>query len=334
MKNKRNRGWTKYRVAMALMGTLLAGGVQAAHLVQQTIPLQPGWNAVYLEVEPVSNATVDVFRDIPIASAWGWRPRGPSSEFVENLTEQMFRDPQWLCFFPTNRTERMFNNLFRVTVNQPYFIKLEGATPVNWVVTGRPAVRTFAYAPNEFNLVGYPLRTSGSLPGRASFFSHDPALAGQAIYALNPTGSWALVTDGDQPMEAGKCLWVYAATASSYLGPVNVSVEIGDGLDFGKTLTEAKVFIQNRTAAPTVIRIRDLGGAGPIAYWSFNNAQNVPEWLPIPDPLTIPLAAGETHTVRISVLRDQFTDTMHETTLEVESDSGTRVRIPLSARLP
>lgn len=326
----------KTRLCLASLSVLLAAGAaaRAAHLVEQTLVLQPGWNAIYLEVEPETNTCIDVFRDVPIASAWTWIPRGPTAEFVQDLSEELVRDPQWLCFFPTNRPERMFNNMFIVSANKPYFIKLEGTSAVNWVVSGRPAVASYLWQPNEFNLVGFPLKPTGPLPGIGSFFSHASALSNQSVFVLGANGRWEQAVNVNLPMQAGRCQWVYANAASTYGGPVAVTVESGDGLDYGKTLTELSVVIRNATASPTVIEVRDHAGPGPINYWTFNTGLGIAEWLPLPEPLVINLAGGASHTLRIAVDRDSFTQPTHETTIQVESDSGTRVRIPLTARLP
>jgi len=316
---------------------LAATSADSAHLVDQTVPLRPGWNAIFLEVELAENSSVDVFHDLPIASVWGWRSRGLSAEFVKNLSEDMFRDPQWLCYFPTNRPERMFNNLFRITANRPYFIKLEGTNEINWVVSGRPAVKAFvplSWLPNEYNLLGFPLRTDMPLPGLDAFFAPEPAFYQQPTYVLNAGGNWELVTNGSLPVEAGKSFWVFAQAASTYLGPLSVTVEEGDGLDYGGSINERKVFIKNVAAVSTEVSIRDLNGPGPLAYWTFNANLAQVEWLPIPDPLTLTLAPNETYTLRIAVNRNDFTGDEHFSTIQVESDSGTRVRIPLSAQLP
>ena len=326
-----------FRLAVCAMAIMAAARVDGAHLVDQTVLLRPGWNAIFLEVEPVANSSIDVFHDLPVASVWGWRSRGLSAEFVQNLSEDMFRDPQWLCFFPTNRPERMFNNLFVISANRPYFIKLDGTNEINWVVSGRPAVKSFAplpWLPNEFNLVGFPLRTDIALPGLNAFFAPEPAFYQQPTYVLNNAGKWELVTNGSLPIEAGKSFWVFGQTASTYLGPLSVTVEQGDGLSYGQTGIERKVFIKNIAATPTDVSIRDLGGPGPLTYWTFNTVLAQVEWLPIPDPLTMTLAPNETYTLRIAVNRNDFTANEHFTTIQVESDSGTRVRIPLSAQLP
>jgi hypothetical protein len=315
---------------------LFAGTVasHAAHLVSQTVELQPGWNAVFLEVQPPANDTDTVFRDVPIRSVWTWVRRNTPTEFFQNVNEQLYNDPHWLVFFPTNRHERMFNDLFRMFPNRPYLIKLGGSNSFTWTVTGRPAVPTLTWAPNEFNLVGFPLDPAAAQPTVADFFSPAASLAGQAMYRLNATGSWQLVSNpAAETMRAAESLWAYADGESSYLGPVSVSVDIGDGLDYGQTLDSQNVMIRNLSPVPTAVAIRDVasGGSGPLAYRVYDPGVTNFVWVTLPDPLTVNVATGATYRLELGVRREQFTADTYETTIEVLSDQGTRVRIPLSA---
>ena len=38
--------------------------------ITQNITLQPGWNAVWLEVQPTANRTDTIFSNLPVASVW------------------------------------------------------------------------------------------------------------------------------------------------------------------------------------------------------------------------------------------------------------------------
>lgn len=338
---KRKEADTSYRhrayifvAAAAILSLAGVSRVLGAHLVSQTFELQPGWNAIFLEVEPPANDTDSVFRDVPIWSVWTWVRRETPTEFFQNLSEELHNDPHWLVFFPTNRVEKMFNDLFRVNANRAYFIKLAGTNSFTWTVTGRPAVPEFTWDPNEFNMVGFPLDPAAVQPSVADFFSVAPSLAGQAVYRLNASGAWQLVSDpAGESLRAGESLWVYADGESSYLGPVSVAVDIGDGLDYGATLDSRDVMIENLSAAPTTVTIRDLvsGAEGPLAYRVFDPSVTNFIWAGLPDPLTAEVATGSTYRLQLGVRREQFIADTYETTVEVISDQGTRVRIPLTA---
>lgn len=317
-----------------MLSANLAEPVFAAHLVDQVVDLQPGWNAVFLEVEPPTNDTLSVFRDVPISSVWTWVRRDEPAEFVQNLSEDLQNDPLWLCFYPTNRYEKMFNDLFRVFANRVYFIKLASASAFEWTVTGRPAAPTVTWSPNEFNLVGFPLGPAGALPTVQGFFATAPSLAGQAVYRLNATGAWQLVSSpGAETMRAGEGMWVYAAGESDHMGPLHVSVEQGDGLDYGASLTELSVYLEDRSGLGGAVSVRDVlsGAAGPLAYWTFDTTTSSVVWQDLPDPLVIDVGTGAVARLRLAVRREDFASDTYETTIEVVGDQGTRVRIPLSA---
>jgi hypothetical protein len=68
-----------------------------------------------------------------------------------------------------------------------------------------------------------------------------------------------------------------------------------------------------------------------VAYRMYDTAVTNFVWVTLPDPLTVNVATGATYRLELGVRREQFTADTYETTIEVLSDQGTRVRIPLSA---
>ncbi|MCZ7650504.1 MAG: hypothetical protein M5U13_04795 [Thermoanaerobaculia bacterium] len=66
----------------------------------QTFELQPGWNAVYLEVRPEPNDAESVFGGLPLASAWTWNPRVGRVEFIDDPDERLIDSPAWQGYFP------------------------------------------------------------------------------------------------------------------------------------------------------------------------------------------------------------------------------------------
>ncbi|MBN1672130.1 MAG: hypothetical protein JXR37_13910 [Kiritimatiellae bacterium] len=305
----------------------------AAHLVEQTFDVQPGWNALFLRVQPESNAIAAVFQDVPISSVWTWLPEGDPAEFVQNLSETLHNDPKWLVYFPTNRVESMFNDLYRVHANRPYFVKSAGTTGVTWRVTGRPAVTEPAWQPNRYNLMGFPLDPAATLPSVQNFLAPSPALQGQNVYRLNVSGAWQLIANpAAENMRAGECLWFFAAAESDYAGLLDISMEAGDGLDYGGALTEKEITIENRAASAATVSVHDLSGpGGPLTYWTFDTNTSQVVWAALPDPLQLTLGAGESHALRLAVRRELFSGDTYETTVEISSDQGMLYWIPLAA---
>lgn len=105
-----------------VMGAILVATPVYSQTVNQTIDLRPGWNAVYLEVEPNPRDTASVFAGLPIASVWAWNPRTSPVQFIQNPDELVPNQPGWLVFFPPSRPEAFLTNLFIVQANRAYLI--------------------------------------------------------------------------------------------------------------------------------------------------------------------------------------------------------------------
>ena len=56
----------------------------AAQWVQQQIVLKPGWNAVFLEVDPNPADCDALFTGLPIESVWDWNRTSDTAQFVQN----------------------------------------------------------------------------------------------------------------------------------------------------------------------------------------------------------------------------------------------------------
>ena len=130
----------------------------------------------------------------------------------------------------------------------------------------------------------------GQPPTYASFLAGSPAHAGQSIYRL-VGGAWTLVIDpAGARMRAGEAFWVYVAGGSAFTGPLAVSLDHGDDLDFGQGARERTLRIRN--SSPEVrsvsLGVSASGGRLPLSRLAVN-AESVTEW---PD-----LGAGHAVTV-------------------------------------
>src|SRR5262245_60496375 len=90
---------------------LLSTALANAQEVTQVISLRPGWNAVYLEVQPANNAPGVVFGNLPVASVWTHAQRVTSADFIQDASEQDFKEAGWLGWFHPSRPEAFLGNL-------------------------------------------------------------------------------------------------------------------------------------------------------------------------------------------------------------------------------
>jgi hypothetical protein len=323
----------------ASISTLILGLACAAQLqagvadITQTFVLQPGWNSVFLEVRPEQNDSESVFGGLPLASAWTWNPSGPKVEFVDDPQELLTPSPQWLGYFPRPRPEWILTNLFAVQANRAYLLKIDGNQPVTWTVTGTPEIQTYRWAPDSFNLVGFPVDPLQQ-PTFGQYLAPSPAHVGQLIYRL-VGGQWQEVTSPfSTPIRSGEAYWVYSKGPSDYSGPVAIDVEAGKGLDFGGGRDTSKVRIRNLSTTPALITLRQLPSAAPVPLSIFAFDEDTAEysWPALPQTFGQAVAQEGEWLVDLAPRRASFGAPEVGTVIEVKDGFGFRRLLAVTAR--
>lgn len=324
-----------------------------AEPVVQTITINPGWNAIFLEVEPVwfDQATQDaypdkeptdpevVFANLPdLTTAWMWNPRAGTVEFVQDPSTLVPEGPTMMVYDPTNP---IVSNLYSVQGNHAYLINYGGATPVDWQVRGEPLAPQLDWKPNSFNFVGFHIDPV-SPPLFFDFFSSSPAHAGQQIFVLdNATGNWVEVTAAE-PMQPGEGFWIYCKGSSEFSGPVTMQLDQGKMLDYGTVLEQQEIMIKNNsnTARTVSLGLTDGGiptglGAYPLFYWEYDVDAEMAQWTQLPQEpssLSLTVGPGESQTIKLGVKRMGLTaNVAYPTNLQVQDASGTLFKVPVSA---
>ena len=62
-------------VSLALIAALAGATPARAQWIQRTYELGPGWNSVYLEIDPAPAEADELFQGLPVTSVWMPRPR-------------------------------------------------------------------------------------------------------------------------------------------------------------------------------------------------------------------------------------------------------------------
>jgi hypothetical protein len=323
--------------------------------VTQSVTLNPGWNAVYLEVQPATNDCDAVLASVPVESVWAWNRRFSSIQFIQDPSQLVPGQPDWLTYLPADHPARATRNLFALLGARAYLIKLkDGANPTTWNVIGQPVVRQIDWLPDSFNFVGFPIAPSGA-PTFQGFLSASPAQAGQPAYRLNAAGSWELISNpATSALRAGEAYWVYCQGASTFSGPLQLTLEQRDGLVYGRILTEQTLRIKNNSTAIRSFAVQELpslappdnsfpvlAGAVPLSYYQIDATNHQFGWVTLPGELDkLNLQPGEEWVLRLEVNRPQMADfvpppnpngVLYQSLLQVSSDAGVRYLIPVSA---
>jgi hypothetical protein len=323
-----------WRWVGALALVLSVSGARA-QWVTQTMTLAPGWNAVWLEVQPTNNAIEAVFGGLPLESVWTYQSRLSSVQFIEDPSEPVWNRSSWRVYIPTHRVESFQNNLFAAHANRAYLVHITNSTPVTWSVTGRPSVRPLEWVPDALNLVGFPVDPAMA-PPFAEFFAgiraHSDPETGQPrkIYRLQPSGAWTLVA-GNELMERNVAYWVMSEGPSTFTAPLELTLPMSDGLDFGGTAGEFTIRLRNVSPSGGLATLTDQTFPSLLSYYRFST-NNAEIWPALPADLDIELASAEFRDLRLAIRRKDFTSVEHASIVEVRSDSGTLYRLPVSAR--
>src|SRR5438094_2648677 len=333
----------------------LGCGTCVGQWTTQTITLNPGWNAVYLEVEPASPDCDALFAGLPVESVWAWNRRFSSVQFIQDANALLPGQPDWLTYVPTNHPARAMRNLYTVQGAHAYLIKLNnGASVTTWNVVGQPVVRLIDWLPNSLNFVGFPI-AAGAAPTFQGFFSGSTAHAGQAAYRLSATGQWQLVSSpSTTALRSGESYWIYCQGASTFSGPIQLTLEQRDGLLYGKILTEQTPRIRNHSTSVRSFSVQELpsqsppgasfpvlAGFVPLSYYRIDATNRLFGWVPLSGPLTrVNLQPGEEWVVRLEVNRPLMADftpppvnngVLYQSLLQISSDGGSRSLVALSA---
>ncbi len=326
-------------LALAAVALLAGLPVTAQSPYEQVIQLQPGWNSIYLHVRVEQNEIEDVFSpancgvpSVPLLSVWTFDERWGTVGSIPDPVQGLFTTTGWFGFFPEDRPESVLNNLFAVAPNRPYLVKIGGTQPITCTIPGRPELRYLDWVPNSFNLVGLRVDPANP-PTFESYFSPSKAHAGQPIFRLDPSGTWQPVLPFVETAREGEAYWIYSAGPSKYQGPLEVELESGAVIEFEQSLTQESLTFHNLLDVDAAVTLRRLPSSAPLPlkYRGFNAETSQSSWPELPDGFSVPVDAEDEALLEIAPDRSMFAGAA-EQVLEVTSEFGARVLVPIAAR--
>lgn len=292
----------------------------------QQISLVPGWNAVYLEVQPEPRACDEIFRSRPVQSVWKWDRRFSTIQFTVDPATLLPEKPDWLMWLPPSDSRAFLNRLFELQGCQAYLIKVAtNAAPFTLSIKGRVMVPRLDWYPHSLNLVGFPVNPQNP-PTFADFFRFTAEVNTTLGYAnqlfrIDSSGrGQQIVQPARERILPGVAYWVGCDRAPDGISVIDLRRSAGK-VDFGVFLTQQDVFIRNRHPTATLtlnVRQRDsemppltggypeLAGAVPLSVL-FKNSSNVWEWVYFPaGGLSQALAPGEEWKLQLGVRRQDL----------------------------
>lgn len=245
------RGGQVWRLGSSLMlavaGWLGLGVcVDAASTRTQTVALQPGWNAVYLEVQPSASAPTNVFAGTPVQAVAWFRKGGLDSKYIRNPGDAPWRSEGWSVWYAPGQADAALTDLYDIRGGQAYLIRASAATTLN--ITGEARLTQLEWQPNNCTFTGLPVADTQG-PTFQQFFAGSPAHSRHRIYRLE-NGVWRIVRNpATARAKAGEAYWIQTDGASRYQGPIQLNLPSSGDIDFSRTGDSFPLRIVN--AAPT-----------------------------------------------------------------------------------
>ncbi len=252
---------------------------------EQSIPLQAGWNLVWIDVDPVPDDPAEVLYGLNWESVWSFVPgraAGDRGTWVCNLRGQ----PDFL------------NTLTRLQGNRGYFIRMNTAGTLN--VVGRPVNRSYRFSKQAPNMFGTRLDPDSppTFEDQLSF----PGVLPKVLSIHGWDGSTYTVRLPNHVLQQDAAWWVAVSQDLPYAGPIQLSAP-PEGLQFrtrgySRTVTiEIPEVPQGSSENLTVKALPSAeppsgypadAAAGDASWLEYRNADG--DWVPFP-------GAGATATI-------------------------------------
>lgn len=309
----------------------LCGPLQAACVAQQNITLQPGWNAIWIGVDPQVKELATVFAGMPVASVWRWRPDQGGAKFVVDPAEGLDSLTGWFGWFPPSKPEAFLSGLYQLEPNTAYLVKLEGTQSRQLTVAGTPIYTAKQWQPDAYTLTGITVDSSNP-PSFSEYFTGSAAHQGQPIYKLGSDGRWTQVTSPDtETLSPNRAYWIRTQGVSDWSGPMRLVLEQGESLEFGKSLDRSRLVLRNLSGANGSFTLNRLGGNTLPMVYGVQEPDGDIVFPALENQLVLPVAAGADVFLDLAPKRSLFTQDRQQQTFAITDEQGTCVLLAAAA---
>ncbi len=287
---------------------MLLSGSLRAEWKNESFDLVPGWNAIYLHVDP-SYATIDVLlQRTPVSEVWLWAPSTSSAQFVTDVQSDTNFSSNWISWVasdPTNSSLQNFigNAAYLVYVEEEYNdgmtdVAVSEGNPFELQLIGKAVPPTYTWTASGQNFIGFSTR-DGSEPSFSNFFGLSDTLntsttkvyeyLGGELDLSNP----ALVdSPNNTQVVRGRAYWVRDSEYNRYFGAFSVNLQDADGVHFGTGVTAYRIRLTNTSSQSHTVSLMMMASLPPADGTSLVNA--LPPFLVRgdldPETLTYPFA--------------------------------------------
>ena len=323
---------------MLLAGFAAAAPARGAVEREQVIPLQSGWNAVFLEVYPAQPDPAVLFSGAPVDMAASLHAASSTAQFIANPGADLFRRAGWGVWYSEERPDAFLKTLHAIVGQQAYLI--HATRPWTWTVSGAPVMAETRWEANAYNFAGFSVDPVAP-PTFARFFAGSKAHRLDKIYRLR-SGAWQRVDNAaGETIRSGEAFWIYCDGASAYQGPLQVETPTRAGLVLAGS--SSALVLRNLTDFPLAATLEHVAAGTNTVPLSFvlavavedlQSARSMAARMPN-GPWTQalpPLEAGASLRAPFELRLGEMTAPQQESLLKISTDLGTVNWVPVSAR--
>lgn len=252
-------------VCCRALAFLLFSSVAHGQWAEQVVQLRPGWNAVYLSVEPADKRVESHFGSAAIRSIHTQEPalvaENPCDPTVVGCVSNS--EPAWLTWRPPSHTASFANQLTSLRAGRVYLINASQDAQVS--ILGNPLPGSVQWR-TGWNLAGGFVSQTDQ-PTFAEYFRNSPAHAGTTVFGLDTLATWHPI-DMNGSMMPGVGYWIRASQGTSYSGPIEIDEFTLRGVDFGRRLEEH------------AINMRVTQGQSETALLTYRPSDSAPQGVP------------------------------------------------------
>ncbi len=298
----------------------------------QTIQLQPGWNAVFLEVQPVQAQANAVFRGVPVDTVACFLPGSVNEQYLRSPGDAPWKEEGWAVWHAPSQPDAFLSNLYELHPHRPYLIR--ATNEFAWKITGSATAAPIAWQPNTCTFTGLPV--DGETPPTFNeFFSGSAAHQRLRIFRLE-AGNWRLVRDANTARpRSGEAYWIQTDGASSYQGPLRLKSPVQGEIDLDLLGTSSSLDLVNDASSTAQIRIEPIASDDSFPlYWTERDlsARSEQRHLLSQSFSLAPLPLGGAASLRLVLDRTALTSDGASKLLKISDGRGCQFWVPVRAR--
>jgi len=251
--------------SLAIGSWLLLASSASAQWLEQSFQLEPGWNSIYIEVDPSPSNADELFTNLAIDAVWMLAPdplvEGPPGcpDPNDPLCAPAL-DSGWRIWVPPSDPARVAITLRLIRGGRVYLIK--ATEPGTLTLTGTPNGARARWR-KGFNLAGFHVVDDpNAAPTFEAYLAPSATHTATAIYELQADGALSQITDlSNTRITPGRGVWVKSGQDVEYDGPVVIDNGSLRRVDFGKSLLEHSVTVENLTTAAREVTLTNASSA-------------------------------------------------------------------------